>query len=121
MNGRHFKFYAAFVAGLILAALASRECAAADRPNFIVINIDDLGYGDIQPFGSQLNRTPNLNRMAEEGRKLTCFYAAPVCSPSRASLMTGCYPKRALPIPHVLFPGNAVGLDPSEITIAELL
>ena len=65
------------------------------RPNFIVINIDDLGYADIGPFGSKINRTPNLDRMAKEGRKLTAFYAAPVCSPSRAALMTGCYPKRS--------------------------
>jgi arylsulfatase A len=93
----------------------------ADKPNFIVINIDDLGYGDIEPFGCDHHKTPNLNRMAEEGRKLTCFYAAPVCSPSRASLMTGCYPKRALPIKHVFFPGQPGGLHPDEITIAELL
>ncbi len=90
-------------------------------PNFIVINIDDLGYADIGPFGSTLNRTPHLDRMAKEGRRLTSFYAAPVCSPSRASLMTGCYPKRALPIPHVLFPANDVGLAPGEVTVAELL
>ena len=90
-------------------------------PNFVIINIDDLGYGDIGPFGSTLNRTPNLDRMAAEGRRLTSFYGAPVCSPSRAALMTGCYPKRALPIPHVLFPGNDVGLAPAEITVAELL
>lgn len=96
-------------------------CPAAERPNFVVINIDDLGYGDIGPFGSKTNRTPNLDRMAAEGRKLTSFYAAPVCSPSRASLMTGCYPKRALSIPHVLFPGNAEGLHPDEVTVAELL
>ena len=94
---------------------------AAKKPNFIYINIDDLGYADIEPFGSKVNRTPNLNRMAEEGRKLTCFYAAPVCSPSRASLMTGSYPKRALSIPHVLFPGNAEGLHQDEVTVAELL
>ena len=93
----------------------------SSKPNFIVINVDDLGTADIGPFGSKLNRTPNLDRMAREGRKLTSFYAAPVCSPSRASLMTGCYPKRSLPIPHVLFPGNAEGLAPSEITVAELL
>ncbi|MCA9122398.1 MAG: sulfatase-like hydrolase/transferase [Planctomycetales bacterium] len=111
----------ALLAALLLQGIAWCKTYAADRPNFIVINIDDLGYGDIQPYGSTLNRTPNLNRMAEEGRKLTCFYAAPVCSPSRASLMTGCYPKRVLSIPHVLFPGDAEGLDPSEITIAELL
>ncbi|MBM4025093.1 MAG: sulfatase [Planctomycetes bacterium] len=91
------------------------------RPNLIVINIDDLGYADIGAFGSTLNRTPHLDRMAQEGRRLTSFYAAPVCSPSRAALMTGCYAKRALPIPHVLFPGNDVGLHPSEITVAEVL
>ena len=94
---------------------------AAEKPNFIFINIDDLGYADIGPFGSKLNRTPSLDRMAEEGCKLTSFYAAPVCSPSRASFMTGCYPKRSLSIPHVLFPGNDVGLAPTEITISELL
>lgn len=116
----HTTTYALFVA-LVLTGVSRQKSFAAERPNFIVINIDDLGYGDIQPYGSKLNRTPNLNRMAEEGRKLTCFYAAPVCSPSRASLMTGCYPKRVLPIPHVLFPANAEGLDPSEITVAELL
>jgi arylsulfatase A len=91
------------------------------RPNFIFINIDDLGYADIGPFGSKINRTPNLDRMAKEGRKLTSFYAAPVCSPSRAALMTGCYPKRVLPIPGVLFPGNDVGLSPKEVTVAEVL
>jgi len=105
-----------------MSLVASSHGARPDiKPNFIFINIDDLGYADVGPFGSKLNRTPNLDRMAREGRKLTCFYAAPVCSPSRASLMTGCYPKRGLPIPHVLFPGNPVGLDQGEITIAELL
>jgi arylsulfatase A len=106
-------------AAAFLAALCLGETAA--KPNFIVINIDDLGYADIGPFGSTLHRTPNLDRMAREGRKLTCFYAAPVCSPSRASLMTGCYPKRALSIPHVLFPAGGNGLDPRETTVAELL
>jgi arylsulfatase A len=108
-----------FLAGFCL--LGGLWCQAAERPNMIVINIDDMGYADIGPFGSKLNRTPALDRMAAEGRKLTCFYAAPVCSPSRASLMTGCYPKRVLPIPHVLFPGNDVGLSPNEVTIAKLL
>lgn len=92
---------------VILVAVLSCPIAlwAADtRPNFVVINIDDMGYADIGPFGSKLNRTPHLDRMATEGRRLTCFYAAPVCSPSRAALMTGCYPKRVLPIPGVLFP-----------------
>jgi arylsulfatase A len=105
----------------LIAFAAVSVLQAADKPNLIFINIDDLGYADIGPFGSTLNRTPHLDRMAEEGRKLTSFYAAPVCSPSRASLMTGCYPKRSLSIPHVLFPGNHVGLAPEEITVAELL
>jgi len=109
---------------LLLAGVLSISCLQAappEKPNFIIINIDDLGYADIGPFGSKLNRTPNLDRMAQEGRKLTCFYAAPVCSPSRAALMTGCYPKRVLPIPLVLFPGSATGLHPQEQTVAELL
>ena len=97
------------IATVMCAAPTMLSAAEAERPNFIVINIDDLGYADIGPFGSTLNRTPHLDRMAQEGRKLTSFYAAPVCSPSRAALMTGCYPKRALPIPHVLFPGNEWG------------
>lgn len=94
--------------------------AAAQRPNIILINIDDLGYADIGPFGSK-NLTPHLDRMAKEGMKLTSHYAAPVCSPSRAAMMTGCYPKRVLPIPGVLFPAAAVGLHPDEITVAEVL
>ncbi|MBI5766370.1 MAG: sulfatase [Verrucomicrobia bacterium] len=103
-----------------LALVVSLSAADAPRPNLIVINIDDLGYGEIGPFGGR-NRTPHLDRMAAEGRKLTSHYAAPVCSPSRASLMTGSYAKRALPIPHVLFPAGAVGLNPAERTIAEVL
>jgi arylsulfatase A len=106
---------------LVFLLSSAGALRAADAPNLIFINIDDLGYADIGPFGSKLNRTPHLDRMAQEGRKLTCFYAAPVCSPSRAALMTGCYPKRSLSIPHVLFPGNDVGLAPEEITVAELL
>lgn len=106
------------LASLFFAATAPAEEA---RPNFIVINIDDLGYADIGPFGSTKNRTPNLDRMAKEGMRLTSFYAAPVCSPSRAMLMTGCYPKRVLPTPHVLFPASEVGLHPDEVTIAEIL
>ncbi len=111
------------VIALVLFGVAAPRAAAENtsKPNFIVINVDDLGYADIGAFGSRLNRTPHLDRMAQEGRKLTSFYAAPVCSPSRASLMTGCYAKRALPIPHVLFPIDAIGLSPAEITVAEVL
>ncbi|MBI3469210.1 MAG: sulfatase-like hydrolase/transferase, partial [Planctomycetes bacterium] len=107
-----------------LSGLICQTAAAADppaRPNLILINIDDLGYADIGPYGSTWHRTPNLDRMAKEGRRLTSHYAAPVCSPSRAALMTGCYPKRVLPIPGVLFPAGAVGLNPNERTVAEVL
>jgi arylsulfatase A len=92
----------------------------ATQPNIVLINIDDLGYADIGPFGAKIP-TPNLDRMAKEGMKLTSHYAAPVCSPSRAAMMTGCYPKRVLPIPGVLFPAAAVGLNPSATTIADML
>ena len=106
--------------------------AQDDRPmNFIVIFVDDLGYADIGPFGSTVNRTPHLDRMAREGRKFTNFYvAASVCTPSRAALLTGCYAQRvdlgrnALPGSVnniVLFPGDPKGLNPDEITVAEIL
>jgi len=93
---------------------------AADKPNFVVIFIDDMGYGDIGPFGATKQKTPNLDRMATEGMKLTSFYAAPVCSVSRAQLMTGCYGAR-VSVPNVFFPGQSVGLNPAEVTIAERL
>ena len=105
---------------VLLLLVLRLPAADVPQPNLIIINIDDLGYADIGPFGGR-NQTPELERMAAEGRKLTSFYAAPVCSPSRASLMTGCYPKRVLPIPGVLFPAAAVGLNPTERTIAEVL
>lgn len=97
-----------------------------DRPNVILINCDDLGYGDLGCYGSERNDTPVLDRMASEGMRFTDFYmASPVCSPSRAALLTGCYPPRVgfgdfdgLP---VLFPGHRLGLHPDEVTIASLL
>jgi len=86
----------------------------------VVILVDDMGYGDIGPFGSKLNRTPNLDRMAAEGVKLTSFYAAPVCTPSRAQMMTGCYAKR-VSMPNVIFPSCPTGLSTQEKTVAALL
>lgn len=121
-NRRSIAF--AMAIGLILSLNSINFVAGQEqesKPNFVIINIDDMGYADIGPFGSKINRTPNLDRMAAEGRKLTSFYAAPVCSPSRAALMTGSYAKRALPIPHVLFPAEPVGLAPEEVTLAEVL
>ncbi len=107
---------------LLIYLLLSTLCPllAVEKPNIILINIDDLGYADISPFGGKV-KTPNLDRMAAEGMKLASHYAAPVCSPSRAAMMTGCYPKRVLPISGVLFPSAAVGLNPEETTVAEVL
>ena len=112
---------ACLLLGAAVNVLPAAAAGNLPRPNFVVINVDDLGYADIGPFGSMIHRTPHLDRMAAEGRRLTSFYAAPVCSPSRAALMTGCHPKRALPIPHVLFPVAACGLSPDEVTVAEVL
>jgi arylsulfatase A len=79
-----------------------------------------MGYADVGCFGSKLNRTPNIDRMAAEGMKLTSWYTAPVCSPSRSMVMTGCYAPR-VGIPQVLFPADKTGLSREEVTIAELL
>lgn len=108
------------IATLVLLAGNASAVAAPASPNIILIFIDDMGYGDIGPFGNTKVRTPHLDRMAAEGMKFTSFYATPVCSMSRACLMTGCYNVR-VSIPGVLFPGAEIGLNPSEITVARLL
>ena len=96
-------------------------------PNFIIIFCDDLGYGDVGCFGSEIHKTPNIDQMVEQGMKLTSFYVSSgVCTPSRASLLTGCYPRRvgmhmSSLNECVLFPVAEKGLSPNEITIAELL
>ncbi len=107
--------------------LSNCTVSAKSPPNFVVIFCDNLGYGDIEPFGSTVHRTPSLNRMAREGRKFTHFYVtAGVCTPSRASLMTGCYAQRVGMHTNprdgqVLRPVSPYGLHPNEITIAEVL
>jgi arylsulfatase A-like enzyme len=84
--------------------------------------IDDMGYGDIGPFGNKVNQTPNLDRMAGEGMVLTQFYVAnTACTPSRAALLTGSYAHRIGMDGTVTFPGDKRGLNPSEFTIAEML
>lgn len=97
------------------------------RPNIILINCDDLGFGDLGCYGSTVNRTPFLDRMAAEGTRFTDFYmGSPLCSPSRGGMLTGCYPPR-LSFGHfvekrgVLFPGDDIGLGRNEITIADVL
>ena len=95
---------------------------AKQPPNIVLLFIDDLGYGDIGPFGNKVNHTPNLDRMAQEGLKLTQFYVAnTACTPSRSALMTGTYASRIGMDQSVVFPGEERGLNPNEITIAEML
>lgn len=97
------------------------------RPNFILIFADNLGYGDFGCYGSTVHRTPHVDRMAAEGLRFTSFYSTSgVCTPSRASLMTGCYPRRVgLHVSGsgraVLLPCDHKGLHPYEVTIARML
>ena len=103
------------VAGGSIAAHAQNA-----QPNIVLIYADDLGYGDLGCYGSGI-ATPNLDRMAAEGARFLNFYSAsPVCSPSRAALLTGRYPPR-VNVPRVLGPGDDGGLADSEITMAQML
>ena len=111
--------------GLVIALAAAPLRAAQDPPNFIILFADDLGYGDLGSYGHPYIRTPNLDRLAAQGQRWTDFYAAaPVCSPSRAALLTGKYPVRnglyGRRVP-VMFPGDPNGIPKSETTLAEAL
>ena len=111
-----------FVLAILVLALFATNIAKADKPNFVLIFIDDQGYGDLSCFGSKTIKSPNIDRLAIEGRKFTSFMvASPVCTPSRAALLTGCYPKRVGMHQHVLFPASTKGLNPKEHTIADHL
>lgn len=92
-------------------------------PNILLINCDDLGYGDLSCYGSPVNRTPHIDQLAAGGLRLTDFYmASPVCSASRAAMLTGCYPSRiGFDQRPVLHPGSDLGLSPDETTIATAL
>lgn len=91
------------------------------HPNLIIIFTDDQGYEDLGCFGAPKIKTPHIDRMAKEGMRFTDFYVAnSVCSPSRAALLTGCYPDR-VGISNVLFPRHKEGLNPAETTIADVL
>jgi arylsulfatase len=117
------RFTSAFSVAIgLLAVLVARLCAGAGAPppNIVIIYIDDMGYGDIGPFGAKGYTTPNLDRMAAEGAKFTSFYSAQaVCSASRAALMTGCYANR-VGIPGALGPHARIGISDHEMTLAQL-
>jgi arylsulfatase A len=117
----------AVLSGALLGGLPDSEADAGVRqvrvghPNVVILLADDLGYGDLGCYGHPTIRTPNLDRMAGEGMKLTQFYsAASVCTPSRVALLTGRLPVRS-GLTSVLFPFSRSGLPSSEITLAELL
>ena len=111
-----------FKASVLSALLLATGILQAAKPNFVIIFTDDQGYGDLSCFGSKTIKTPNIDRIAKEGRKFTSFMvASPVCTPSRAALLTGCYPKRVGMHQHVLFPASTKGLNAKEHTIADHL
>lgn len=122
MNRRHF--LASTVATAALGACTTQQLASnpTRKPNIVLILCDDLGYGDLGVFGSNVIRTPNIDRMASEGARLTTFYAgANICTPSRAGLLTGRYPVRTGLGWQVIQATDTRGLPLSEITIAEAL
>lgn len=114
---------------IALGAAVLLATARAEPPNVVLIYVDDLGYGDLGCYGSEVNETPHVDRLAAEGMRFTDFYSAsPVCTPARAALLTGCYPGRVSfdgfgpnRGSWVLFPGFAEGLHPDERTLGELL
>lgn len=111
---------------LTLWPLSEQRASAQRRPNIIFIYADDMGYGDVGCYGAKSIKTPNLDRMAAQGLRLTSFYSvSPVCTPSRAALMTGRYAARMgieqMRLRNVLFPSDKTGLPQSETTVARAL
>ncbi|MEA3445903.1 MAG: sulfatase, partial [Bacteroidota bacterium] len=106
---------------LISCARPSQDSTIKQSTNFVLIFIDDMGYGDVACYGATGYQTPNLDKLASEGMRFTNFYSAqPVCSASRAGLLTGCYPNR-IGISGALFPHHEIGINSDETTIAEML
>ena len=100
---------------------AEEPRSTTDRPNVVIIFCDDLGYADVGCFGAQGYATPNIDRLAREGRRFTNFYVAqPICSSSRAALLTGCYPNR-VGIVGALSPKDRHGISDGETTLAQVL
>jgi arylsulfatase A len=105
-----------------IAAVVSAQSRSSRRPpNFVIVLADDQGYGDLGSYGHPTIRTPNIDRLAAEGQRWTSFYAAYVCTPSRAQLLTGRLAVRTGLQSGVLFPDSTGGLQPDEMTVAEAL
>ncbi|MFT7035261.1 MAG: arylsulfatase A [Cyclobacteriaceae bacterium] len=119
-----YKLLLLLLMGVAYNSIAEKK---SNSPNIILIFCDDLGFADLSSYGSVWNQTPEIDKMAVEGVRFTDFYAgAPVCTPSRASLMTGCYARRVdldLDIKKrwVLFPKAQKGINPKEIILPEVL
>ena len=105
------RFAFALLAFCAVVVPANARAADAPRPNILIIFTDDQGYADLACYGNTKNKTPRLDRLAEEGTRFTSFYAQTVCGPSRSALLTGRYPNRS----------KGWGMPASEITIAELM
>ena len=104
----------------MITVLSCDQKIKTERPNIILIFMDDMGYGDLECYGNPVIKTPNLNKMAQEGNRFTSFYApAPVCTPSRAGVLTGRYPVRNAP--YNFGPESKTGLPLTEVTIADVL
>lgn len=110
-----------FFLALWIPSILSFQIHGQEKPNIVIIFMDDMGYGDLESYGGMQYLTPNTNKMAAEGMRFTHFYAAQaVCSASRAALLTGCYPNR-VGIYGALAPWSPIALHPEEETIAEIL
>ncbi len=119
------------LSGLLLFCLSfliiQKGYSGEKPPNIIIVFTDDMGYGDLSCYGNKITLTPNIDRLAKEGIRFTDFYAgASLCTPSRAGLLTGTYPVRNNMAVNfrgecVCFPVDEMGLNPNELTLAELL
>ena len=115
------KYLIILVLLMVVSCKSNTTTTQNTPPNIVIVFTDDQGYQDLSSFGSPNIKTPHLDKMAGEGLKLTNFYSAQaVCSASRAALLTGCYPNR-IGISGALFPHHKIGINPREITLAEML
>jgi arylsulfatase len=110
-----------FLLGIINKAFSQQSVKDTALPNIVLIYMDDMGYGDVEAYSGVDYNTPNINRLAAEGMRFTNFYAAqPICSASRAAILTGCYPNR-VGFAGALMPNSKIGISNKEETIAEML